>query len=161
MSTAATPNWLSSETAADSSGGGGLEPAAATASAASAPATGSATTTGSGSISAAGAGATAPAAAADAAEDADLPGVILTMRLANMGVAVALIAIAVRLRGVLRTKRRMKKLDVFLLSKIFPFFGESTLNFFFSPIMLAWIIATFIFSHFSRSLSLSYIYCRL
>jgi hypothetical protein len=31
-----------------------------------------------------------------AADDADLPGVILTMRLANMGIAVALVVVAVR-----------------------------------------------------------------
>lgn len=35
--------------------------------------------------------------AADGEDDPDLPGVILTMRLANMGVAIALIAVSVRL----------------------------------------------------------------
>jgi hypothetical protein len=101
MSTAATPNWLSSETSggATAAASEGLEPATA---AAPAPATDSATTS---AVSAAGAGATAPAAAAAAeADDAELPGVILTMRLANMGVAVALIAIAVRY-----TKRRREE----------------------------------------------------
>lgn len=38
----------------------------------------------------------AAAAAADDEDDPDLPGIILTMRLANMGVAVAIIAVSVR-----------------------------------------------------------------
>jgi hypothetical protein len=39
----------------------------------------------------------AAAAAADDDDDPDLPGIILVMRLANMGVAVAIIVVSVRL----------------------------------------------------------------
>jgi len=83
------PSWLSPEVI--SGGGGGVDPPTLNASGNN--------NGGAASSSAAAADSTAPAAqdaSASAESDAQLPSVILVMRLANMGVAVALIIASVR-----------------------------------------------------------------
>ena len=82
-----TPAWLST----DNAGGGGDNFEMTSGITASEPV---ATPTGGGSTTSGTVGGSTTTSGA-AAEDNDLPGIILTMRLANMGVAVALVACSV------------------------------------------------------------------
>ena len=79
-----TPGWLSPNNDAGTGGGGGDNTFEMT--------TGVTPEPTSGAVG----GSTTTSTTAAAANDEDLPGVILTMRLANMGVAIALVACSVR-----------------------------------------------------------------
>lgn len=81
-----TPAWLNSDTNANAGSGDNFEMTTAV--------TGSQPTTPLASATSGTGGSTISAGATE--EDNDLPGVILTMRLANMGVAIALVACSVR-----------------------------------------------------------------